>query len=112
MEVRMKQIGEIAVDSGRIVVGDPCYTTAHPEHTVTVSHGGDGFYPVVELDINGTTYLAVQIIHGWCERGLTVHKPGHLLRDEAEPALTIEGPTLAELRAAIANGNHLRDSFR
>ena len=38
-------LGVVTVDSGQIQITDPCLADT-PEHGVTVSPGGDGFYRV------------------------------------------------------------------
>lgn len=74
----LKEIGNVAVESGRIRVGDPCYLgrTDGQDMCIEISHGGDGTYPVFELDLDGQKFLAVKMIHSdLIPRGITVHDP-------------------------------------
>jgi len=59
-KVTQKEIGRIPVDSGKVMVCDPCYVNV-PEHRITLDGGDDGLHPVYEITIDGARYLAVRM---------------------------------------------------
>ena len=62
MRVSMHKIGEVIIDSGQVMNGDPCYAAKHPELCVTADTGiGDGTFDVVAMEVDGIKYVAVRL---------------------------------------------------